>query len=500
MTFTSSKTPIVELQDISKEFKGNYALQNVSLKLFKGEIHGLLGENGAGKSTLIKILTGVYTPSAGAIKIAGKEVVIKDPLEAHREGIGAVYQDAELVGSFTVAENLVLGQEPGGVFVNKRKLRQMANALLKDVGVNIEPDKPAYALSAAEMQLVILATLFHRKYKVLVLDEPTARLSASESAILFELIDVFRKQGVTIIYISHRLAEIKRLCDRVTVLRGGKISGTREREQISEEEITRLMIDQEASQLEVINPGLAQQQELLRVSNLRTARLKGINFTLHRGEVLGITGPVGGGMEDVGTALAGLTSFEGSLWLGDRQISVKSPAAARAAGIALIPEDRRRQALFNDMSVGFNVCIPALRTLVRWGLVKRKLSDRYAWEVVERLDVRPTDPNLEIKFLSGGNQQKAVIGKWLEAGAKLYIFIEPTAGVDVGAIKEIYQIILDMARRGAAVIVVSSAIKEILALSQKTMVIQNGEEALFKDTTDTKYNELLTLAMGKTAA
>lgn len=492
------REPIVELINISKQFKGNYALRGVNLALYPGEIHGLLGENGAGKSTLIKILTGVYGPSGGRIRIGGAHVAIRSPLEAHRLGIGAVYQDAELVGGFSVAENVLLGSEPPGWFVNKRAIRAETARRLSELGIPMDAGRMASKLSAAEMQLVTLLSLVHKKYKVLVLDEPTARLSATESEILFRLIDLFKKEGITIIYISHRLEEVKRLCDRVTVLRNGVVSGTRERKDISEDEITRLMIAEDAKQLVVQNTGLARGDVLLEVSDLRTDRLRGISFSLRSGEILGITGPVGAGMEDVGRALAGLAKYQGAVRLAGRAVTVRSPAAARAAGIAMIPEDRRRQALFNDMSVGFNLSLPAIGSLTRWGLSVNRLMNNYAAEIIGRLDIRPKNPGLEIKYLSGGNQQKALIGKWLKAKASVYVVIEPTAGVDVGAIKEIYGIILDMARQGSAVIVISSTIKEILALSEKVMVIQDGVVSLFKDRSKARYEELLALAVMST--
>lgn len=486
--------PIVELINITKQFKGNYALRGVDLALYPGEIHGLLGENGAGKSTLIKILTGVYGPSGGRIRIAGVNVVIHSPLDAYRLGIGAVYQDAELVGGFSVAENVLLGSEPPGWFVSKRAIRMETKRRLAELGIPMDADRPASDLSAAEMQLVILLSLVHKKFKVLVLDEPTARLSAAESAILFRLIDLFKKEGITIVYISHRLEEVKRLCDRVTVLRDGIVSGTRERTEISEDEITHLMIAEDAKQLVVQNTGLARERTLLEVRGLTTERLRGISFSLRSGEILGITGPVGAGMEDVGRALTGLVRFEGAVRLGGQTIVVQSPAAARAAGFALIPEDRRRQALFNDMSVGFNLSLPVISSLTRWGLSVNRLMNDYAGEIMQRLDIRPKNPHLAIKYLSGGNQQKALIGKWLKVGASVYVIIEPTAGVDVGAIREIYGIILDMARQGSAVIVISSTIKEILALSEKVMVIQDGAVSLFKDRDEVRYEELLALA------
>lgn len=488
--------PILEFQGITKEFEGNHALKGIDLALYPGEVHGLLGENGAGKSTLIKILTGVYTATSGSIKISGKQVHIGQPLDAHRLGIGAVYQDAELVESVSVAENVMLGAEPGGLFIKKKLLRTMASDLLNKIGVKIDPGRPASTLSAAEMQLVLLSNLFQRQYKVFILDEPTSRLSASAAQMLFRLIRTLQEKGVTIIYISHRLEEIQDLCDRVTVLRGGLISGTRDKDQISEREVTLLMIDKDSTQLEVVNPGLAKDVNFARVSDLITERLRGISFVLRKGEVLGVTGPVGGGREDIGMALSGLMNFDGKVEIESTVINLGSPAQARRAGIALIPEDRRKEALFNDSSTEFNLCLPMLKLFSRFGWVLRRPSHLYALDVIKHLGLRPSNPNTAIRFLSGGNQQKAVIGKWLKAKAKLYIFIEPTAGVDVGAIKEIYEIILDMAKSGASVIVVSSSIKEILTLSEKVMVIQDGRSVLYKDRRDTTYGELLSLAMG----
>ena len=500
METNNTEAPIIEFVDIVKEFKGSLALDGVSFSLHKGEVHGLLGENGAGKSTLIKILTGVYGPTSGTIKMDGRPVHIHSPLGAHKLGIGAVYQDAELVQSFNVAENVLLAKEPGRLFVNRKKLRQEARALLAEVGIEVDATRTAGTLTAAEMQLVILSTLFHRRYRVLVLDEPTARLSATEAEILFRLIGRFREQGMTIIYISHRLEEIRQLCDRVTVLRGGRVAGHREREEISEQEITRLMIDQNANQLEVENPGLAKDDVVLQVEGMSTERVSKLSFAVRSGEVLGITGPVGGGMEDIGTAIAGLGMRSGEVAIRGQRVNLSSPVAARDVGVALIPEDRRRQALFNDMSVAFNLCLPALSKLSKlgWALTGKKRA--YASSIVDQLDVRPRRSDIQIKYLSGGNQQKAVIGTWLKTRASVYVFIEPTAGVDVGAIKEIYEVILEMARQGSAVIVVSSAIKEILTLSETVMVVSGGEVALKKARNDTTYDELLSLAMGTKAA
>ncbi len=486
---------LVDLKGIEKEFTGNKALKGVSLAFRRGEVHGLLGENGAGKSTLIKILTGVYSPTAGQILLEGRPVHIHSPLDARRLGLGAVYQDAELVGGFTVGQNILLGNEPGRGFISNREIHRRAKASLDEIGIDLDVERPAATLSAAEMQLVTLATLFHRRYKLIVLDEPTARLSATETELLFAIIQRFRSQGIAIVYISHRLNEIRRICDRATILRGGLLSATLERDEITEDRVTELMVDRSRSDLETYNQGHSRPEVVLAVEGLTTERLKPLSFTVKAGEVLGITGPVGGGMEQVERVLGGIAHHGGTVTLKGQVARLDSPPAARRAGVALIPEDRRKQALFPNLSIADNVCLPVLQSLRRFGMILQGRKTAYADGVMERLSVRPRLPANQVKFFSGGNQQKAVIGKWLSTTANLYIFVEPTSGVDVGAIKEIYDVILHLAGSGAAVIVISSSIKEILALSERVMVIHDGELVHEAPKQDCSYDQLLALAM-----
>jgi ABC-type sugar transport system ATPase subunit len=486
---------LVELRGIEKEFSGTKVLKGIDLALRRGEVHGLLGENGAGKSTLIKILTGVYAPTSGEIRLAGQPVRIGSPLDAHILGLGAVYQDAELVSRFTVGQNVVLGNEPGGGIINQRRIREEAEAILNEIGINIDVDRPASSLSAAEMQLVTLATLFHRRYKVIILDEPTARLSGTEVELLFKIIQRFRDQGITIIYISHRLGEIRRVCDRVTILRGGLVSATLQRDAITEERVTELMIDRSRADLETYNEGHSRDEIVLEIESLATANLAPLTFSVKAGEVLGITGPVGGGMEQVERALGGIVPHTGTIKVRGRSVSIKSPSEARRMGIAVIPEDRRKQALFPNLSLADNVCLPALRVLEHFGLLMSGRKAAYARDAIGRLGVRPNLPDMQIKFFSGGNQQKAVIGKWMSAKADIYVFVEPTSGVDVGAIKEIYDIILHMARSGAAVIVISSSTKEILSLAERVFVIRDKELAHAAPKKSCSYDQLLAISM-----
>ena len=492
---TGGHTPFVELRGLEKEFSGTKVLRGINLEFIRGEVHGLLGENGAGKSTLIKILTGVYSPTAGEIAIDGAPVRIGSPLDSHRLGLGAVYQDAELVSSFTVGQNILLGNEPGGVSLSQRRIHDDAKVILREIGINLDVNRLASSLSAAEMQLVTLATLFHRKYRLIVLDEPTARLSGTEVEILFKIMQRFREQGIAIIYISHRLNEIRRVCDRVTIMRGGLVSATLRGDEITEDRVTELMIDRSRSDLETYNEGHSRDVVLLEVENLATANLHPLSFTLKAGEVLGITGPVGGGMEQIERALGGIAAHTGTIRVKGREVAIANPTAARQAGIAVIPEDRRKQALFPNMPLADNICLPVLQSLEQFGLLMTDRKAAYAKGVIDRLRVKPNRPAMQIKFFSGGNQQKAVIGKWMSSSADVYIFVEPTSGVDVGAIKEIYDIILQLARDGAAVIVISSSTKEILSLAERVFVIHDKDLSYFGPKKACSYDQLLTLSM-----
>ena len=487
--------PVLAVRGLRKEFNGTPVLRGVDIDFRGGEVHGLLGENGAGKSTLIKILTGVYSATAGQITVDGKPVSIHRPQDAHHHGVGAVYQDAELMPNLTVAENILLGNEPGRVLVDRRGLFREAQQIVEAIGIDIDVRRLARGLTAAQMQLVSIATLFQRKYRVIILDEPTARLAASEVSLLFTLIERLRAEGIAIIYISHRLDEVKQICQRTTILRGGLVSATLERDEISEERVTELMVDRDRKSLQVRNPGLARDNVVLELQETRNAQLAPVSLQVRAGEVVGIIGPVGGGMEQLEKILGGLTRFEGKVIVNGTVHQLGNPTRSRQAGIALVPEDRRKQALFPNLSVADNITLPVLPRLGAFGFVHSRAKRSYANETIKRLSIKPRIPDYIIKFLSGGNQQKAVIGKWMSAGAAVYIFVEPTSGVDVGAIPEIYETILGLAREGAAVIVISSSLNEILALSQTVMVIRKGEAITKGPVADFDYDQLLSLVM-----
>jgi ABC-type sugar transport system ATPase subunit len=393
----------------------------------------------------------------------------------------------------------VLGNEAGHLWLNRREMRREALGIMQKIGLALDPDRRASSLTAAEMQMVTLATLFHRKYRLIILDEPTARLSAPETRLLFQLIARFREQGITIVYISHRLNEIKELCDRATILRDGMVSGTLGREEIDEDVVTQLMVNRSSAELDISNSGLAQDRVVLELTDLATDRLLPLSLKVRAGEVLGITGPLGAGMEQIERSLGGLGAYGGTIAVDGVVRPLRSPHDARRAGIALIPEDRRKQALFPNLSLAENVSLPALGDLARLGLIAQRAANRYAQGVVERLHIHPNAPERPIRFFSGGNQQKAVIGKWLKRDARVYVFVEPTSGVDVGAIRQIYEIILGLAGAGAAVIVISTSVKELLALSQTIAVIHHGAISALLPRSQCTRDSLLALTISATS-
>lgn len=494
MANSDDQTPLVEIRDLHKDFSGVQVLKGIDLAFGKGEIHALLGENGAGKSTLIKIMTGVYTASSGEILVDGQAFHGASPKAANAAGLGAVYQDAELAWQMSVAENLLLGEE--GRWVNRRALERRAKDILNRIGLDIDPAARAGSLTAAQMQMLTLATLFHRKFRLIILDEPTARLSGRESELLFDLIRRFRDEGLTIVYISHRLNEVKLLCDRATILRDGKVVRTLERDEIDEALVTRLMVNRSAGELAVTNPGHARPGIALEVRGLATARLEPVDFTLHKGEILGITGPIGGGMEQIEKALSGLVDYQGEIRVDGQAMRLRAPQDALAAGIALIPEDRRKQALFPNLSLAENVSLPVLDRLSRLGVVGHSAVLRHGRAVVGQLAIHPAAPATKMRYFSGGNQQKAVIGKWLKREQKIYIFSEPTSGVDVGAIRQIYEIMLEMAAGGAAIILLSTSFAELLALSERILVVHSGRVAVAAPRAAFDRDSLLAATLG----
>lgn len=472
-----TETFALECKAIDKSFAGVRALEKVSLKVRRGEIHALLGQNGAGKSTLVKILTGIYSADEGDILVDDHPVRIRDARDAEAAGIAIVHQDQQLVLQFDVTRNLFLGRERSNALgmLDFASMRSETVALLRRVGATFGPDTPARDLTVAQREQVSIAAALLRQPKILILDEPTASLSETEADTLFSIVRGLREDGVTIIYISHYLDEVLDLVDSFTVLRDGRVVATRVAEGVSRSDIAAMMVGRQIEQLypkEVVPIG----EPVLEVSGLSHAgRVKDIELTVRSGEIFGIAGLVGAGRSELAMTLIGaLPRSGGSVTLAGKPSDPGTPRAAFRNGFALIPEDRRHEGLLVDMTVRQNLTLPNIDKWSNAGLLNLAQEKRDAMSLIRRLGIRPPNPNQIARNLSGGNQQKVVIGRWLSGDARVFIFDEPTTGVDVGSKVEIYKQMIGLARRGAAILFISSDFEELCGLCDQVAVMHKG--------------------------
>ncbi len=464
----------VEMTGISKVFGGIRALDDVSFSVRAGEVHALLGENGAGKSTLMKILAGAHQATTGEIRIGGDRVAIHSPHASRALGIGIIYQELALASELTVAENIFLGELPS--FVNARQLRARAATLLNQLGFAIDPGAIVGDLPLAFQQAVEIAKAMSRKVRILILDEPTAVLAPPEVERLLEVVKGLSRRGVSVVYISHRLDEIFRIADQITVLKDGRTVGTYAAADMNEHRLISLMVGRETSQL---FPKVARSrgEELLRVENLSASGLvKDVSFSLHAGEVLGIAGLVGSGRTELARAIFGADRMEsGTISVGGRRVAIRTPRQGVTAGIGLVPEDRKGQGLVLAMPIRQNLTLTCLRRFTNvFGLLRWAAERAAARDVAQRTTIRARNLDLPVSSLSGGNQQKVVLAKWLDAGCRIIILDEPTRGVDVGARAEIYQLIETLAAGGLGVIVISSDLIEVIGASDRILVMSGG--------------------------
>ena len=491
--------PVLEMVHVSKQFGATLALDDVSLELRHGEIHALLGENGAGKSTLIKIMTGVQRQDSGEILIAGTPVRVTSSQDAQRLGVAAIYQEPMIFPDLSVAENIFIGHRDRGKIVDRRRMERETREVLARLDVRLDVGEPARGLTLAEQQTVEIAKAISLDVRVLIMDEPTASLSAHEVQRLFRIVHTLRQQGVAILFISHRMEEVFEIADRITILRDGRWISTTPRAELTPATAISRMVGREVRELfrrERRQPGPLR----LSVRGLhREGAFQDVSFDLRAGEVLGFAGLVGARRTDVGLALFGIAPADGGeITLDGTPVTVTSPRDAMALGIAYSTEDRRQLGLVMPLSIAANVSLPSLpRFLSPAGMVRRAEERATAEAFRQRLSIRAASVDTPAASLSGGNQQKVVISKWLETNPKVMILDEPTRGIDVGAKVEVHQLIDDLAARGMAIILISSDLPEVLAMSDRILVMREGRQMAIFDHHEASQERVLSAAMGQ---
>jgi ribose transport system ATP-binding protein len=473
---------ILAMTDVRKSFGSVPVLKGVSFDLRRGEVHALMGGNGAGKSTLMKILTGVYARDAGDVRIDGAPVSFADATAAERAGVAMIFQEFSLVPTMTVAQNVFLTREPkfpGTPFIDGREMERRARRILDDLGVDVDPRAPVGGLSAGYMQIVEIAKALSKNARILVMDEPTSSLSEGETERLFELVERLKRGGISIVYISHRMAEILRLCDRVTVMRDGQTVTTRDCADLTVPQIVEAMLGAGAAATFEWHERAprADAKPLLEVRGLRLpTRVRDVSFTVRPGEIVGLAGLMGSGRTEIVEAIFGRTRpVAGKILLDGAPIASQADAIAR--GVAFVPEDRRKQGLVLDHSVADNLLLPNLDRFTRGLFVRDRAALDGVAATIRSMGIKTDGPGKIARLLSGGNQQKIVIGKWLSRDPRLLILDEPTIGVDIGAKSEIVETVRKMADRGVAVLVVSSELEELMAVSDRILVLYDGRIA-----------------------
>jgi ribose transport system ATP-binding protein len=466
--------PILTVNNITKTYPGVVALDNVSMTFEKGEVHALLGENGAGKSTLIKVIAGALEPDQGHIVLGGKEYRKITPSLAREGGVAVIYQEFSLVESLSVAQNVFLG-EHGRALVNYGDLKQRAAQIFADMNVKIDPAAQVLGLSPAQKQLVEIAKAISRNARLLIMDEPSAPLSASEVETMFTIISQLKSQGVTIIYISHRIEELFRISDRVTVMRDGRYVDTRVTKQTNRKELINLMVGRELKEYYPQRTGRPG-EVVLEVKHLSGLGDRDITFSVRKGEILGVAGLVGSGRTELASIIYGARPKEsGETWIEGQKREIYAPDQAIAYGIGLIPEDRKQQGCILNASVHFNISLSTFNKNARFLVVNAQAQKRAATYYVEKFNIKTPSMEQRVRNLSGGNQQKVILAKTLAANTNILIFDEPTRGIDVGSKQEIYNLMLDLVNQGKAIIMISSDMEELLGMSDRLIVLGEGK-------------------------
>ena len=489
----------IEMRGINKAFGSNQVLKDAGFLLKDGEVHALMGENGAGKSTLMKILTGVYTKDAGTIYVDGQEVSYKNPQEAEKAGIVFIYQELNVLFDLTVEENLFMGKEITKHFGiwDKKAMRAKAQEIMDRMGVNIPIDAVMSDLSVGQQQMVEICKALMVDAKVLIMDEPTAALTQSETEVLFEVMNSLRSKGVSIVYISHRMEEIFELCDRITILRDGQYIDTKYIKDITMDDVVQMMIGREIGE-RFPSRNVAIGGEVLRVEDLTHEKFfRDVNFSVRAGEVLGVSGLMGAGRTEIMQAIFGnLPGVTGKIFIEGQEISIRNPRQAIAAGIGFITEDRKTEGLLLEKSIAENIELANLGKVSKSSVLSAKKGTELVKRGISEFRIKCFGPEHECGNLSGGNQQKVVLAKWIYTDPKILILDEPTRGVDIGGKKEIYSVINELAAKGVADIMVSSEQPEVLGMSDRIMVVHEGKVTGIIDAATADQAKVMTLATG----
>lgn len=491
---------VLRMEGICKSFPGVKALDNIHLEIKRGEIHALIGENGAGKSTLIKILAGIYQPDSGTIYIDDEPVNMENVGVARKYGISVIHQELNLAKNMTVAENIFLGRFPAkkNGFVDDKKMMEEANKLLPLIGLeNVSPDTPVSKLSIAQQQMVEICRSLSEDTKLLVMDEPTASLAAAEVDNLLKIMRRLKEQGVTIIFISHKLNEIYEICDRITVLRDGRYIGTDYTTNITYNRLINMMVGRDIKDAFPPHVSACTGEKLLEVNNVTSDKVKDVSFYLNKQEILGFYGLVGSGRSEVIRAMLGIDKCTAKdIVMNGEKITIKTPADAVKYGIVLAPEDRKYEGLILKQTVDFNITLTILKQLIKGVKLDRKKNDEVVSSMVERLRVKTPSYEAKVRNLSGGNQQKVVLAKWLVTNPKVLILDEPTRGIDVGAKQEIYRLIYEFASIGVSVILISSEMPEVINLCDRVYVMREGKISGMVDRSELTEQNVIKLAIG----
>ncbi len=489
--------PILRMSNISKAFAGVHALEGVKLELFSGEVHALLGENGAGKSTLVKVITGVHQPDKGEIYLNGELTQFSDPRDATLRGISAIYQELSVFPDLDIAENIFVGRRPttAGGFVDWARMYREAGKLMSSLGVSLDLKTKARNLSIAQQQMIEIARALSVNSRILIMDEPTSALTLNEVDELFQIVRRLRGAGTAILFISHRLEELFQIADRVTVLRDGAYVDTRMMTGVTQDELIRMMVGRTVSNL-FPKKNVRQGDVVLRVSHLsRRGVFEDISFELHKGEILGMAGLVGAGRTEVSQAIFGVIPAEaGTIEVNGKPVRITSPRQAMEHGMAYVPEDRQHHGLVLPMDITDNITLPILTSFSKNGFLAEKQAQKSAHEAATQMEVKATTVWQKARELSGGNQQKVVLAKWLSIQPRILILDEPTRGIDVGTKAAVHSLMSELADQGIAILMISSELPEVLGMSDRILVMHEGKQTGFFERSEATQEKIMLAA------